>query len=219
MSGLRRASALARKDLTVEWRRRETTTAMGTFAVLVVLLLGFVLGTEPTQAPAILWVALGFAAMLGVGRPTQAEVEQEAFETLLLYPGNREHIYWGKWIALAVLLTTLLGGLLLVLGVFFNIDLWLRLPALAGAGLLGVVGLASVGTLFAFLVLFVRGRELLLPLLLLPVALPVLLAGVRLTEAILIGSPSGLWIGLLAVFDIVFLLVCPILFEVVVDEL
>ncbi len=218
MSGLRRASVLARKDLRLEWRGRETTTAMGTFAVLVVLLLGFALGSGPAQAPAILWVALGFAAMLGVSRPTHMEVEQQAFETLLLYPGSREHIYWGKWGALTVLLAALLGVLLLVLGVFFNLDVWSRLPALFGVGLLGIIGLSSVGTLFAFLVLHIRGRELLMPLLLLPVALPVLLAGVRLTEGILSGNPDGIWFGLLAVFDILFLLVSPILFEVAAEE-
>ncbi len=218
MSGVRRVSALARKDLIVEWRGRETIIAMGTFALLVVLLLGFVLGEEPGRAATIVWVALGFAAMLGVSRPTQMEVEQDAFETLLLYPGSREHIYWGKWIALTVMLATVLGTLLVVLGIFFNLDVWSRLPSLLGAGLLGIVGVAAVGTLFAFLILHIRGRELMMPLLLLPVVLPVLLGGVRLMDGILTGGSVGIWAGLLAGFDVLFLLVCPILFEVVVDE-
>lgn len=218
MTGLLRASALARKDLMLEWRGHETVTAMGTFALLVVLLLGFTLGSEPTHAPVIVWVALGFAAMLGVLRLVQMEVEQQAFETLLQYPGSREDLYWGKWAALVIMLTTLLGILLVVLGVLFNIDLWSKLPALFGAGLLGVIGLAAVGTLFASLVLYVRSRELLMPLLLLPVILPVLLGEVRLTEAILNGGAVGVWFGVLIVFDLLFLLVSPILFDVVVED-
>lgn len=218
MSGWARTAALARKDLLMEWRGRETITAMSTLALLVLLLLGFTLGTGRDSAPTMLWVALGFAAMLGVPRLVQMEVEQEAFETLLLYPGSREHLYWGKWGALTLLLTMLLGLLLIVLGVFFNIDLWTRLPLLVGVGLLGIVGLASVGTLFAALLLHVRGRELLVPLLLLPIALPVILGGVRLTEAVLAGTGGGVWLWVLGVFDLVFLLVAPVLFEVVVDE-
>ncbi len=219
MSAWRRTVALARKDLLLEWRGRETITAMAVLALLVVLLLGFALGAEPPRAPAILWVALALAAMLGVARPTQAEVEQQALETLLLYPGSREHLYWGKWAALTVLLTVLLALLLVTLGVLFNVDLWAKLPALFGVGVLGIAGLSAVGTLFAALVIHVRGRELLMPLLLLPVALPVVLGGVRLTEAVLTGAPGGgLWFGVLAVFDILFVLVAPILYDVVMEE-
>ncbi len=218
MSGWRRAVALARKDLELEWRGRETTTMMGMLALLLVLLLGFALDSDPARAPAILWVALGLAAMVGVARPTQVELEEGALETLLLYPGSREDLYWGKWASLTIMLSTLLGLLLPLLGVLFNIDLWRQLPALLGVGLLGVVGLASVGTLFASLTLQVRGREVLLPLLLLPVALPVVLAGVRLTEAVLRGGPWTAWLGVLATFDLLFLLVAPILFAVVMEE-
>ncbi len=218
MSAWRRSVALARKDLLLEWRGRETVIAMAVLALLVVLLLGFTLGAEPERAPAILWVALTLAAVLGVSRPTQAEIEQDALETLLLYPGSREHLYWGKWAAVTVLLSLLLVLLLLVQAVLFNVDLWARLPALLGAGLLGIIGLASLGTLFAALVVHVRGRELLMPLLLLPVALPLVLAGVRLMEGVLAGRGSLPWFGLLAVFDMLFLLVAPILYEVVMEE-
>lgn len=218
MNALIRAAAMARKDLLIEWRGRETITAMGTFALLVVLLLGFTLGADRDRAPTMLWVALGFAAALGIPRLVHVEVEQDAFESLLLYPGSREHLYWGKWAALVLLLTTLLGLLLAVLGVLFNIDLWTRLPQLIGAGVLGIIGLASVGTLFAALLVHIRGRELLLPLLLLPVTLPVILGGVRLTEAILSDTGGQIWLWLLVAFDILFLLVAPILFEVVVEE-
>ncbi len=218
MNGLTRAAAVARKDLLLEWRGRQMATATGMVALLVTLLLGFVLGSEPSRAAAILWVALGFAMVVGIPRITQAEVEQQALETLLLYPGSREHLYWGKFTALVAMLAPLLAVLLVLLGVLFNVDVWSRFLVLAGVGLLGVVGLAAVGTLLAGLVLHVRGRELLMPLLLLPLALPVLLGCVRLTETTLAGTPAGVWPVVLVVFDLVFLLVCPILFEVVMDE-
>jgi len=218
MIALIRAAAVARKDLLVEWRGRETITATGMVALLVLLLLGVVLGAQPQRAAAILWVALGFAAVVGIPRVTQVEVEQQALETLLLYPGSREHVYWGKFAALAAMQGPVFAVLLTLLGVLFNVDVWPRLLPLAGIGLLGVIGLASVGTLLAGLVLHVRGRELLMPLLLLPLALPVLLACVRLTDAALTGQAIGVWGGVLVVFDLLFLLVCPILFEVVMDE-
>ncbi len=218
MNGLLRAAAVARKDLLVEWRGRQTVTATGMVALLVILMLGFLLGSEPQRVGAILWVALGFAAVLGVPRITQAEVEQQALETLLLYSGSREHLYWGKWAALLVMLSTLLVPLLVLLGVLFTVDVWSRFAMLLGVAMLGIVGLSAIGTLLAALVLHVRGRELLMPLLLLPLALPVVLGGVRLTEAVLANTTAGLWPGVLVVYDVVCLLVCPILFEVVMDE-
>ena len=218
MNGLLRAAAVVRKDLLVEWRGRQTTTATGMVALLMILLLGFVIGSEPGRAAAVLWVALGFAAVVGIPRITQSEVEQQALETLLLYPGSREHLYWGKSVALLIMLSALLVALLLLLGLLFSVDVWSHWGALLGVGMLGIVGLSAIGTLLAALVLHVRGRELLMPLLLLPLALPVVLGCVRLTEAVLADTPAGLWPVVLGAFDLVYLLVCPILFEVVMEE-
>jgi heme exporter protein B len=218
VSAFDRAAAIARKDLLQEWRGRQAAIATGMVALLVILLLGFVLGSEPSRAAAVLWVAMGFATVLGIPRLTQAEAEQQALETLLLYPGSREHIYWGKYLALVVMLTALLAMLWGLVGILFNVTIWHQLPVLVGVGLLGVIGLAAVGTLLAGVVLHVRARELLMPLLLLPLALPVLLGCVRLTEAALAGTSEGLWLVVLGVFDLTALLVCPILFEVVMEE-
>lgn len=218
MSGWHRVTALARKDIQIEWRGRETITMMGTLATLLVLLLGFALDSSPARAPTILWVALGVAATLGVARPTQVELDEDALETLLLYPGSREDLFWGKWGALTLILCVLLGLLLPLLAILFNVDLWRQLPALLGSGFLGVVGLASVGTLFAALTLQVRSRELLMPVLLLPVALPVVLAGIRLTEAILAGGVWTTWLAVLGTFDLLFVLLGPILFSIVIGD-
>jgi heme exporter protein B len=216
--GLGRVGALARKDLLIEWRGRQTITTMAVFALLIILLLGFALGADSARAPAFLWVALALAAMLGAGRPTLQEAESDTLETLLLYPGSREHLFWGKWVALSGMLMLLWAALLVVTGILFNLSLWRVLPALLGVGVLGVAGLAALGTVFAALAVHVRGRELLMPLLLLPVSLPVVLAGVRLTEGVLTGGATGVWVSVLGVFDVLFLLIVPLLFEVVMEE-
>lgn len=218
MNGMIRAAALARKDLLLEWRGREILTAMATFAILVLLLLGFTIGATPSTSPTMLWIALGLATMLGMPRLIYAEVEQGAFETLLLYPGSREHLFWGKSAALASLLAILWCVLLVIAGLFFNLDIWSHLPALIGAGVLGVVGLSATGTLYAGLLLHVRGRELLLPVLLLPIMLPLVLAGVRVTEAALGGNNGGMWVAVIGLFDILFLLLAPLLFEAITEE-
>lgn len=218
MSGWRRIIALVRKDIQIEWRGRETVTMMGTLALLLVLLLGFALNASPARAPTILWIALGLAATVGVARPTQVELDDGALETLLLYPGSREDLFWGKWIALTAILCVLLGLLLPLQALLFNIDLWRQLPLLLGVGLLGIVGLAALGTLFAALTLQVRGRELLMPLLLLPVTVPVILAGIRLTEAVLVGGTWTVWFSVLGTFDLLCILVAPILFSIVMEE-
>lgn len=218
MTAFGRVAAVTGKELLLEWRGRQTATAMGMVALLVILFLGFLLGSEPTRAPAVLWVTMGFATVLGIPRLTQGEVEQQTLETLLLYPGSREHIYWGKFLALVVMLTALLVFMWALVGVLFNIPIWTQLPTLMGVGLLGVIGLGALGTLLAGVVLHVRARELLMPLLLLPLALPVVLGCVRLTEAALAGRGEDVWLVVLGVFALIALLVCPILFEVVMEE-
>jgi heme exporter protein B len=116
------------------------------------------------------------------------------------------------------MLTVLLAFLWTLVGVLFNLPIWGHLLALIGVGLLGVIGLAAIGTLLAGVVLHVRARELLMPLLLLPLALPVVLGCVRLTEAALAGTGEGVWLVVLGLFALTALLICPILFEVVMDE-
>lgn len=218
MSALGRVGALARKDLLIEWRGRQTITTMAVFALLLMLLLGLALGADSARASSFLWVALALAAMLGAGRPTLQEAEGDTLETLLLYPGSREHLFWGKWAALSALLLLLWAALLPVTGILFNLSLWRALPALLGVGILGAAALAALGTVFAALTVHVRAREVLMPLLLLPISLPVVLAGVRLTEMVVTGGPIGAWVAVLVGCDVLFLLVAPLLFEVVMEE-
>jgi heme exporter protein B len=214
---LERAVALAAKDLRVEWRRREVLLPSASFGLLVALVLGLTQGAQPDRAPAVLWVALALAAVLLVARTTEREGEEGTLEALLLYPGSREDLFWGRWAALVVLLLVLGLALGLAQAVLFGVRFgpgWMRLVA---AGLLASCGLAAVGALLSALLLNVRGGHLLMPLLLLPTCLPVLLAGIRLTEAALQGAPFGPWLGVLVVFDALFLLVGPPLFAAVAE--
>jgi heme exporter protein B len=213
------------KDVRVELRARERVNAMLFFAALVLFIFNFALGPDREKlrevAPGLLWLAFLFTGMLGLGRSFQAERENECFEELLLTPGDRESIYYGK-LAGNVLFMVMAEALILPLfGILYNLDIWGLLPALALVAFLGTLGFSAVGTLLAAMTAHLRAREVMLPLLLFPLTVPVILASVRATEAILIGEGLGEvshWLKLLVGFDVIFLVVSPLVFEFVLEE-
>lgn len=216
---------MTRKDVTVELRARERVNAMLFFAALVLFIFNFALGPDQEKlrevAPGLLWLAFLFTGMLGLARSFQAERENECFEELLLTPGDRESIYYGK-LAGNVLFMAMAEALILPLfGVLYNLDIWEHLPSLALVALLGTVGFSTIGTLLAAMTAHLRAREVMLPLLLFPLTVPVILGSVRATEAILAGEGlAGVshWLKLLAGFDVIFLVVSPLVFEFVLEE-
>ena len=222
---LRRTWAMTRKDVTVELRARERVNAMLFFAALVLFIFNFALGPDQEKlrevAPGLLWLAFLFTGMLGLARSFQAERENECFEELLLTPGDRESIYYGK-LAGNVLFMAMAEALILPLfGVLYNLDIWEHLPSLALVALLGTLGFSTIGTLLAAMTAHLRAREVMLPLLLFPLTVPVILGSVRATEAILAGEGlAGVshWVKLLAGFDVIFLVVSPLVFEFVLEE-
>ncbi|MER3455601.1 MAG: cytochrome C biogenesis protein [candidate division GAL15 bacterium] len=216
MRAARRVLALVRKDLVLEWRGRDVLVPAGAFGLAVLLVLGLVSGGGPQDAPTLLWVSVLLASVLAAGRSAEREGEEGTLEVLLLYPGSREDLFWGRHLALCVLLGALALGLWAAQLFLFNAPArgW---PAVLLAGTLATVGLSASGTLLAALLGHVRAGRLLLPLLFLPTSVPVLLAGVRLTEAAAAGTTLGPWWGVLVVFDLLFLLVGPVLFEVAVE--
>lgn len=221
----RRTWAMTRKDVTVELRARERVNAMLFFAALVLFIFNFALGPDQERlrevAPGLLWLAFLFTGMLGLARSFQAERENECFEELLLTPGDRESIYYGK-LAGNVLFMAMAEALILPLfGVLYNLDIWEHLPSLALVALLGTLGFSTIGTLLAAMTAHLRAREVMLPLLLFPLTVPVILGSVRATEAILAGEGlAGVshWLKLLAGFDVIFLVVSPLVFEFVLEE-
>jgi heme exporter protein B len=207
------AWAIARKDALSELRGRQAAGSTLFFAALVLLLFGFALGPDTRRlteaAPGLLWLAIVFGGLLTVARLHQIETDDGALDELARYPVERRAIYLGKAIAgLAAMLV--LGGLLLpVVAILYGIDLLAAGPALLLTLVLGAIGFAAVGTFYAGVTVRMRAREVMLPLLMLPVIAPLLLAAVKATAAALGADPFDelwAWLQLLAAFDLVMLL-------------
>lgn len=207
------ALAVARKDALAELRGRSAMTSTLFFAALVLLLFGFALGPDAARlaqaAPGLLWLAIVFAGLLAVARLHQLETDDGALEQLALYPVARRAIYFGK--ALAGFGAMLVLGALLVplMGLLYAVDLAAAWPGLLAAVILGALGFAAVGTFYAGVTVRLRAREVMLPLLVLPIIAPLLLAAVKATSAALTGDPFdelGAWLQLLVAFDIVMLI-------------
>jgi heme exporter protein B len=214
MSSVRREAAvilaIARKDALTELRGRHAVVGTLFFAAVVLLLFGFALGPDSARlaaaAPGLLWLAIVFAGLLAVSRLHLLEADDGALDQLALYPVTRRAIYAGKALGgLAVMLG--LGAVVLgAVGILFAVDLgaaWLPLVVTVA---LGAVGVSAVGTFYAGLTVRLRAREVMLPLLMLPVLAPLLLASVKATAAALAGDPLGelsSWLQLLAAFDVI----------------
>lgn len=214
MNGLRAearvALAIARKDALAELRGRHATVSTLFFAAIVLLLFGFALGPDSARlaaaAPGLLWLAIVFAGILAVSRLHLLETDDEALEQLALYPVARRAIYAGK--ALGGLAVMLVLGLLVLgaVGVLFAVDIGGSLLPLLLTVLLGAIGIAAVGTFYAGVTVRLRAREVMLPLLMLPVLAPLLLGAVKATTAALTGDPFGelgSWLQLLVAFDVI----------------
>jgi heme exporter protein B len=220
----RRAWAVLWKDLLSEGRSKESANALFFFALLLLFLFQFALGPdrERLQAalPGLLWLGFVLAGLLGLGRSFIVERDNDCWEGLLLTPGDKSAIYLGKLAANLVLMGLVEAVLLTLFGLFYNVDLASSLGPLLVVLVLGTLGLAAVGTLFAAMTTQVRARELLFPVLLLPVQVPVLLATVSATQSVLLGQPlweSAQWLKLLAAADLVYLAVGVLTFEFILD--
>jgi heme exporter protein B len=214
MTGLRReaslALAIARKDAVAELRGRSAAVSTLFFAAVVLLLFGFALGPDTQRlanaAPGLLWLALVFAGVLAVDRLHLLETDDGALEQLALYPITRRAIYAGKAIGGFVVMLVLGVVVLGAVGILFAVDVAAALLPLLVTVVLGAVGIAAVGTFYAGVTVRLRAREVMLPLLMLPVLAPLLLGAVKATSAALAGDPFGelgAWLQLLVAFDVI----------------
>jgi heme exporter protein B len=225
MHTLRVIWAIFSKDMRVEWRHRETLASMSIFGVLVVFLFNFAF--EPAREetlrllPGLLWVAFAFAGVLGFNRSFAAERENAAFEGMRLAPVDPGAIYLGKMLANLFFL-----GIAEVI-VVFAASLWYNfsfVPALGRFALitfLCTLGYVAVGTTFGAIAANTRMREVMLPVLQFPVAVPIFIAGVEASTGALKGDPLGDyagWIKLAAGFSVVFVVLSYLLFEYVLEE-
>jgi heme exporter protein B len=204
--------ALARKDLLLELRARDTLPAMLLFVVSTLVVFHFVLpvGSSDLAATGLLWVALLFTALLGLSRSFAAEREQGVIDGLVLAPSDRSAIWLGKVLSILAFLGLAEVLALPAYALFFE-------PvsaALVGGVVLADLGIAAVGTLLAAMATASRARELLLPLLFLPLAIPIVIGGVGASVS---DDPSR-YLGLLGLYDALFAIICWASFEYVVTE-
>lgn len=207
------------KDLRLEWRSREIVTTMGLLALLLVIILAAAGTDTAASAPAAMWVTYAFAASIGLGRTFAAERDDLA--ALRLAPVDRGMIFASKALANWAVLTVVQVASIPAFGALFTEAIWMRLPALALPLALGGAGLAAAGTLFGGLVAQTRLRDAFLPILMLPVILPVLIAAVGATAGIIDGQPLGTLrpqLQLLGAFDMLFAASSLLLFDAIVDE-
>jgi heme exporter protein CcmB len=215
-----------RKDFTVEVRSLETAYTMLFFAVSAVLVFAFALvqeGRAPEGGAAgILWIAIAFAGTLALGRTFERERQSETLRALLLAPAARPALYVAKLLGIVALLVV--GEIVLVplVALLFQAPLLARPFWLALVLLEGTVGFAAVGTLFAAMLVRARSRDVLLPVLLYPITVPVIIAGVRATAALLEPELDAgvvrFWLALLLCFDVVFVTLALWTFEPVMTD-
>jgi heme exporter protein B len=220
-----RVAAVAWKDLTTERRSKANFNAVLFLAALMLLMFGFALGPDSgtlrVAAAGIVWLTILFSGNLAFHRSYQVEMEGGALETLLLYPGARSSVFLGKLIANLVFVLLVLAALVPIAVILYDIPVGPAVPKLLLVVLLGTFGFVTLGTFYASMASRSRAREVLLPLLLFPMLVPVLLASVEATGALLQGDPmgeAGRWIRLLVSFDVIFLGASILAFGAVIEE-
>jgi len=222
---VRAAYAIFRKDLLLEMRGKEIVVTLTVFSFLVLTVFSF--STVPgspaprEMAPGILWITFLFAGILGLGRAFDRERENGCFTGLLLAPCDRMQVYWGKCLSTLVFLLVFQAILWPIFCILYGYNP-VRGIGTAWAGIiLGDIGFVSLGVVLSAVTIHARGRETILPLLLLPLCLPVLVGGVRVITLALDGGAGAealTWIGRLAAFDVIFFVLGSVLFPLVVEE-
>jgi heme exporter protein B len=224
---------IAIKDLRAEFRTKQMLNSMMIFALLVIVIFSYAFGNEAMLevkvlnikvvdllAPGILWIAFTFAGMLGLSRSFASEKEEGCLEGLKLCPVDRSEIYNGKVISNAVLMLLMEITTIPIFIVLFSYDVK-NIPGLIVVVLLGTFGFIVVGTLLSALSVNTRTREILLPVILFPVLLPVIISAVNATGKILTGTPISeitSEVLLLAVYDVIFFIIAQLVFEYTIED-
>ncbi|GJL77487.1 MAG: heme ABC transporter permease [Nitrospinaceae bacterium] len=213
------------KDLVTELKTRELFSSMFVFAVLVIIIFIFTVDLSIVKAnevgPGILWVAFLFAGTLGLNRSFMLEKENGCLEGLVLTPADRTAIYFGKLISNLIFLLIMEAFILPLFMVFFNVDLLSHLGPLLLVILMGTFGFCTIGTLLSSLSSNLKTREIMLPILLYPLIIPIAIAAVRMTSQLLSGESLGTmmnWVGLTLAFDIIFLGVSIMTIDHILEE-
>ena len=208
------------KDIRYELRSKQTWLGMGMFALLVLVIFNFTFDLRVDNisaiAPGVLWIAFIFASLLGLGRTLAAEREQQAMDRLLLCPVDRKAIYLAKLLGNLLFIGVVEIVALPIYALLFNVPLPAALLLIV---LLGTLGIATIGTLFSVMASATRARELLLPILVFPLIVPVVISVVRATQQLMVPAVNEPpWISLLIAFDVIFLSASMLMFQYVVEE-
>ena len=223
MTLLKQAYLLLRKDLLLELRRRDSLLTMFFFGTLLLFVFHFAFDMAPDKvtelAPALLWLAFLFTGTLGLAQLFQAERDNHCLDALLLSPLDRGALFVAKTAFNLSLMLTVEVVVIPLFWILFNLSGWNLLPQLFLVTLLGTVGFCVLGTITAAITLRARARELLLPLVLFPLMIPVILATIRCMETVLKTGSFGdatVWLRLLIGFDVIFLTLGVLIFDWVI---
>ncbi len=220
---LRAIGAIVWKDLAAEIRSRELLSAMLVFALLIILIFNFAIELQPALriaiTPGVLWVTFAFAGTLGLNRSMAIEKDRGCLDGLLLAPVDRSAIYFGKALSNLAFMLIIAVIVLPIYSLLYNINIFN--PGLLLVVLLGSIGYVAVGTLLSSMAVQTRTRDVLLPVLLFPVIVPVLLAAVKASGGFLQNLPMNEiwpWLNILLAYDVIFTAVAFIVFDYVIEE-
>ncbi len=217
--------SVVRKDLLSEWRTREALGSMALFSLLIVVIYGFCFEARrvdlETTAPGMLWVAFSFSGVLGLGHSFALERHRGSLQALVLAPVDRSALFLGKMLGNLLLLSVVEAITIPVFSILLHVPVLTCLPELTLITFCATIGFTAVGTLLAALATSSRMREMLLPILLYPIWIPILLASVRATGTVLggggLGDVAG-WMRLILAFDILFVTAGLFLFDQILEE-
>lgn len=225
MTLVRQACLLLWKDLLLELRRRDCLLTMFFFGTLLLFVFHFAFDLPPDKvaelAPALLWLAFLFTGTLGLAQLFQAERDNHCLDALLLSPLDRGALFLAKTGFNLILMLAVEVVVIPLFWILFNLSGWNLLPQLFLVTLLGTVGFCVLGTITAAITLRARARELLLPLVLFPLMIPVILATIRCMESVLRNGEFGealSWLKLLVGFDVIFMTVGVLIFDWVIES-
>lgn len=218
----RKVIAIAGKDALSEMRAKEIIPSVLVFALLVIVIFNFAFGASQDTlvlvAPGILWVTFAFAGVLSLNRSFIVEKEEDCLEGLMVCPISREVIYVGKMLGCLLFMLIIEAVTLPIFAFLFNLVLSLQLVAIT---VLTTIGFVAVGTLFSALAVNTKAREMVLPILFLPIVVPIIICAVRASGLALSGEPwSSLssWLQIIGAFDAIFLVVSFLIFTFVIEQ-
>ena len=222
-SYLRAVGAVIWKDFRAEWRSRENLTAMLVFALLMILIFNFALELDlqakTSLSAGILWTTFIFAGTIGLNRSLAVEQDRGCLDGLLLAPVDRSVIYFGKAIGNLVFMLIVETVVLPIFSFLYGVNLFQ--PGFLGVVILGSIGYSAVGTLLSTMVVQARTRDILLPILLFPLALPVVIAAVKASQGFFLNQPLAdfsVWINILVAYDLIFVAVALMIFDYVLED-